>query len=161
MGTFNLGGLGVAGAGTLVAAYGSNLDPALMAERVGPYEVYSVGHVPGYRLAFAGHSRRWNGPVATLVKDSNAEEGAPVVVYRLDADQMKKLDANEGVAIGVYRKEKLTVDTAFERLKITVYLHNSPEGGKPPTEYAAVIARGYKAFGLDQAVLKAAIRKAK
>lgn len=157
MGTFNLGGLGATRRGmTLMVAYGSNLDPALMAERVGPYIVHAVGTAPGYKLAFAGHSRRWNGPVATLVKA--ARSAAPIVVYSLDADQMETMDANEGVGIGVYRRETIKVDTGIGKVNAVVYLHNSPVGGKPPDAYVEVVRNGYKAFGLDEAKLDAAVR---
>ncbi len=164
MATFNLGGLGARSekAGTMMIAYGSNLNPVLMGERVGPYRIYSIGTVPGYRLTFAGQSRRWGGPVATLVKTTReTAKSTPVVVYVLDDDQMETMDANEGVGIGVYRKEQIYVTTPFEKFRATVYLHNSTEYGKPTREYVNAIRRGYKSFGFDESILDAAIRAAK
>lgn len=145
---------------TYLVAYGSNLDPLLMAERVGPYVVVGVGTAPGYRLAFAGHSRRWNGPVATLVKARGKR--APVVVYAIDSRQLAAMDVNEGVGVGVYRREIMRVEVpALGAVDAQVYLHNSDEAGPPPAAYVEVIRRGYRAFNLDETPLVAAVRAAR
>lgn len=142
---------------TFLVAYGSNLDPLLMAERVGPYVVVGAGTAPNHRLAFAGHSRRWGGPVATLVPARG--KAAPIVVYAIDKRQLAAMDVNEGVGVGVYRRETMRVAVpSVGVVDAEVYLHNSDEAGPPPAEYVEVIRRGYTAFNLDAKHLMAAIR---
>lgn len=142
----------------LVAAYGSNLNPAQIHDRIGAATVFGVGRLMDHRLTFAGHSQRQAGPVATVVPHTRST--VPVVLYAVDKAQLKILDAYEGVKEGSYRRETVRVDTNLGEVKAQVYVHNSPPSGAPSEMYLRRVRDGYAAFNLDQKALDAAVRRA-
>src|ERR1700691_1716592 len=52
----------------LYAAYGSNMDPAQMAERCPHSPQRGSGWLEGWRLAFGGEDIGWEGAMATVVE---------------------------------------------------------------------------------------------
>ena len=54
----------------LYAAYGSNMDPARMAERCPHSPMQGTGWLEGWRLTFGGEDIGWDGALATVVEDS-------------------------------------------------------------------------------------------
>ena len=53
----------------LYAAYGSNLDPARMAQRCPHSPLRGTGWLMGWRLTFGGEEHGWDGALATIVED--------------------------------------------------------------------------------------------
>ncbi len=54
---------------TLYAAFASNLDPNLMAERCPYSPLRGTGWITGWRLTFGGEELGWEGAMATVVED--------------------------------------------------------------------------------------------
>lgn len=114
-----------------------------------------VGALPGYEIAFGGHSRRWQGPVATLrAAPSHAVAG---VVYDMDAADLTALDAFEGYP-RVYTRDQLTVELlGGGALQAHVYIHATSTGvGRPSPSYLEVIRLAYLRHGFDSAPLAVA-----
>ena len=55
----------------LYAAYGSNMNPAQMAERCPHSPRHSTGWLEGWRLTFGGEDIGWEGALATVVEDAD------------------------------------------------------------------------------------------
>ena len=54
----------------LYAAYATNMDPALMAERCPHSPQRGNGWLEGWRLTFGGEDISWEGALATVVEDA-------------------------------------------------------------------------------------------
>src|SRR5690242_17987929 len=107
----------------LTFAYGSNLDLAQMRARCPRAERIETAVLRGYRIAFHGHSMRWGGAVATLVRTP----GATVlgVLYRLSQHDLARLDRFEG-APRVYARTRVSLrDACGRRRRAQVYLLTS------------------------------------
>ena len=80
---------------SLYFAYGSNLLPRRLEERVGPFAVIGMGICAGYSLAFhkVGKDGSGKGDMCRDQPDSPPVYGA---IYRLSAQQRKQLDGFEG-----------------------------------------------------------------
>jgi gamma-glutamylcyclotransferase (GGCT)/AIG2-like uncharacterized protein YtfP len=129
----------------LYAAYGSNMDPAQMAERCPHSPVRGTGWLEGWRLTFGGEDIGWEGSLATLVEDS--AERVFVVLYELsDADE-KALDRWDGVTLGYYRKIKVRVTTIDGDVLAWLYVLNGYEGGLPSARYLGIMADAAEAAG--------------
>ena len=133
---------------TVVFAYGSNLDVMQMQQRCGVLDVDGVALLPRHRLAFGGHSARWNGAVATV----HADEGSvvPGVLYRLDKDALESLDRFEGHPF-VYERVPVRVYAADKRWRrVQTYMLRSTSIGRPTPEYLDAIRRGYRVWGFGE-----------
>jgi len=104
----------------LYLAYGSNLLPARLTERVGSAQLIGVGHVTGRRLAF--HKRGADGSGKC---DAPPAEGTGQRVhgalYRLDDRGWEELDRIEGVGHGYIRLE-VPVETESGVVPALAYL---------------------------------------
>jgi len=74
----------------LYAAYGSNMDPAQMAERCPHSPWRGSGWLEGWRLTFGGEDIGWEGAMATVVEELG--ERVFVVLYELSAADEASLD---------------------------------------------------------------------
>ena len=81
----------------LYAAYGSNLDPDQMRERCPHSPVQSVGWLRGWRLTFGGEDVGWDGALATVVQDPDAQ--TYVMLYDVSPLDEKVLDEWEGAGL--------------------------------------------------------------
>jgi hypothetical protein len=93
----------------LYAAYGSNMDPAQMAERCPHSPQRGTGWLEGWRLTFGGEDIGWEGALATVVED--AAERVFVALYELSESDEAALDRWDGASIGYYRKFTVRVAT--------------------------------------------------
>ena len=59
-------------------AYGSNMNPAQMAERCAAARVVCAACLPGHRLAFYGRNRVWDGGQETVVQAPGHTQGQPL-----------------------------------------------------------------------------------
>jgi gamma-glutamylcyclotransferase (GGCT)/AIG2-like uncharacterized protein YtfP len=133
----------------LYAAYGSNMDPAQMAERCPHSPGRGTGWLEGWRLTFGGEDIGWEGSLATVVEDS--AERVFVVLYELsDADE-KALDRWDGVTLGFYRKIKVRVSTLDGDVLAWLYVLNGYEGGLPSARYLGIMADAAEAAGAPAA----------
>lgn len=131
----------------LVFAFGSNLRRAQLLDRVPGSIPVMRATLARYRLAFAGNSRTWGGPVATVVP-ADWGEGGPVqgAVYALPRGGIEQLDRYEGVPT-VYRRVKLDV-FGVRSVPAWVYVHTASEGGQPTAAYRDAIEAGRAEWGI-------------
>lgn len=140
----------------LYFAYGSNLNPQQMRRRCPGALAEGRAVLRGYRLAFAGHSRLWGGPVATLVRDRDAEVDG--VLYRLPRAELAVLDRFEGHPFCYRRARRDVRDVAGRRRRANVYLmHVDEEDVAPPAPpYLTALWRAYRTHGFDATKLAVA-----
>ena len=122
----------------LYAAYGSNMDPAQMAERCPHSPRRGSGWLEGWRLAFGGEDIGWEGAMATVVEE--AGQRVFVVLYELSAADEASLDQWDGVSLGYYRKTKVRVATPDGEVLAWLYVLNAYEGGLPAARHVGIMA---------------------
>lgn len=134
---------------TLYFAYGSNLDGGQMRARVPGAKKLDVGCLEGYEFGFAGHSRTWNGPVATIRKTPGSVVWG--VVYELPAGGLPALDRFEGYP-RVYQRKTVSVrrPSGAHVDAVTYYLPSSARASAaiPNPEYVQRIVRALGRHGI-------------
>jgi len=75
--------------------YGSNMNPAQLADRCGAAEVLGVARLADHRLAFFGYSAVWDGGEEALVPHIGEEVWG--VLYRMSFAAADQLDEWQGV----------------------------------------------------------------
>jgi hypothetical protein len=140
-------------------AFGSNLDTAQMARRCPSARPLAAIELAGYRLAFTGHSKRWGGGVATVVRD--AKSSVPALLYELTLADERRLDGFEGYP-GVYGKRTVQVLARGKRGRSAfLYVLPARQVAEPALDYLLLIARAYREFGFDvRPLMRAAKGKA-
>jgi hypothetical protein len=122
----------------LYAAYGGNMDPALMAERCPHSPQQGTGWLEGWRLTFGGEDIGWEGPLATVVED--VAERVFVVLYEISHLDERSLDRWDGVTLGYFRKIRVRVETLDGDAAAWLYVLNAYEGGLPSERYLGMLA---------------------
>jgi gamma-glutamylcyclotransferase (GGCT)/AIG2-like uncharacterized protein YtfP len=130
----------------MYAAYGSNMDPAQMAERC-PYSPRrGSGWLEGWRLTFGGEEIGWEGALATVVQDSG--ERVFVVLYDLSETDEARLDRWDAAAtLDYYRKLRVRITTLDGGALAWLYVLNAYEGGLPSARYLGIMADAAEAAG--------------
>jgi gamma-glutamylcyclotransferase (GGCT)/AIG2-like uncharacterized protein YtfP len=133
---------------TLYAAFASNLDPNLMAERCPFSPLRGTGWIVGWRLTFGGEELGWEGSMATVVEDP-ADPGNQVFValYDVSPQDIERLDEWEWIDQGVYRKIQVRVQTLDGEQLAWMYVLNAYEGGLPSARYLGILAEAAEAAG--------------
>ena len=131
----------------LYFAYGSNLDPAQMRRRCPTSAAAGPASLPGWRLAFGGHSRMWGGSVATLRKAQG--ESVAGLLYEISAEDLVVLDRYEGHPFAYVRKLLLVTNETGRRRRANVYVLPVAEEGPPAPVYLGVMRRAYRRLGFD------------
>jgi len=122
----------------LYAAYATNMDPGLMAERCPHSPLRGEGWLEGWRLTFGGEDISWEGALATVVEDG--AERVFVVLYELsDADE-RVLDQWDGANLGYFTKIRVRVETLEGSVPAWLYVLNDYEGGLPSARYLGIVA---------------------
>ena len=129
----------------MYAAYGSNMNPAQMAERCPHSPQRAVGWLEGWRLTFGGEDMTWEGALGTVVED--ADSRVFVVLYELSEADEAKLDSWDGATLGYYRKSKVRVTTVDGEMLAWLYVVNGYEGGLPSARYLGIMADAAEAAG--------------
>ena len=93
----------------LYAAYATNMDPSLMAERCPHSPMRGNGWLEGWRLTFGGEDISWEGALATVVEDE--ADRVFVVLYELHDLDEQVLDHWDGVHLGYFQKLRVRVQT--------------------------------------------------
>ena len=122
----------------LYAAYASNMDPALMAERCPHSPQHGTGWLEGWRLTFGGEDISWEGALATVVEDM--AERVFVVLYELSKLDERVLDRWDGVTLGYFSKVRVRVETLDGSVTAWLYALNAYEGGLPSARYLGILA---------------------
>ena len=129
----------------LYAAYGSNMDPAQMAERCPHSPQAGTGWLHDWRLTFGGEHIGWEGALATVVEESSAR--VFVVLYEVSDSDELALDRWDGATLGYYSKLKVRVTTADGDALAWLYVLNDYEGGLPSARYLGIMADAAEAAG--------------
>ena len=130
----------------IYAAYGSNLDPAQMAERTPASPPAGSGWLQGWRLTFGGEDLGWEGALATIVEDPLSE--VFVMLYDLTELDEAALDEWEGGGgNGLYRKMRVRVQGLDGEVLAWLYVLDAYEGGMPSARYLGIIADAAEAAG--------------
>jgi gamma-glutamylcyclotransferase (GGCT)/AIG2-like uncharacterized protein YtfP len=130
---------------TLYAAYGSNLDPLQMALRAPHSPARGSGWLAGWRLTFGGEDLGWEGALATVVEDPQAQ--VFVGLYDLTPHDESALDAWEGSDLGLYAKIRVRIATLDGDVTAWLYVLDDYEGGLPSARYLGIIADAAEAAG--------------
>ena len=142
-------------------AYGSNMNPQQMAERCFAARVICAACLPGYRLAFYGRNRVWDGGQETVVQAPGPDNGPGVwgVLYELTFGDAASLDlwcsARLDGGGAYFHYPALVVDAAG--CEHTAVLYKKDVLGRavaPSSEYLAHILAGAMANGLPGAYVK-------
>lgn len=132
----------------LYAAYGSNLDPALMSLLAPHSPVRGSGWVVGWRLTFAGEEHGWEGALCTLVEDPMQQ--VFVALYDVPEQDEAALDRWEGTDIGLYHKIRVRVETLDGNVGAWLYVLDAYEGGLPSARYLGQIADAAEKAGAPE-----------
>jgi gamma-glutamylcyclotransferase (GGCT)/AIG2-like uncharacterized protein YtfP len=133
---------------TLYAAFASNLDPNLMAERCPYSPLRGTGWIVGWRLTFGGEELGWEGSMATVVEDpSDPTNQVFVALYDVHPKDVERLDEWESIDQGVYRKIQVRVATLDGEQLAWMYVLNAYEGGLPSARYLGILAEAAEKAG--------------
>lgn len=138
-------------------AYGSNLNLEQMARRCPTATVAGIATLDGWRLMFRGGE---NSAVATI--EPSAGDSVPVLVWRLQPEDERRLDLYEGYP-SLYHKEPLRILLDGRRVPAMVYVMNEERYpyGSPSGRYFAAIRAGYVSAGFDVGILEQARENSK
>ncbi len=140
-------------------SYGSNLDLAQMRARCPDAEPLGRAMLAGYRIAFAGSSRRWDGgAVATLLPARR--QNVSGVLYRLSAESFDRLDRFEGHPDVYIRVRVSVVDERGQRRLAQAYCLPPLDEAMPATKYLRKIVRAYEEHGFSLRPLLEAVERA-
>ena len=129
----------------LYAAYATNMDPRLMADRCPHSPQRGNGWLEGWRLTFGGEELGWDGALATLVED--VADQVYVAVYDLTDEDERSLDQWESMDLGHFHKVKLRVHLLEGDVLAWVYLLDAYEGGLPSAGYLDDVANSAERAG--------------
>ncbi|TCO33681.1 gamma-glutamylcyclotransferase (GGCT)/AIG2-like uncharacterized protein YtfP [Kribbella steppae] len=133
---------------TLYAAFASNLDPNLMAERCPYSPLRGTGWIIGWRLTFGGEELGWEGAMATVVEDpSHPANQVFVALYDVHPKDVERLDEWEWIDQDVYSKIQVRVQTLDGEQLAWMYVLNAYEGGLPSARYLGILAEAAEAAG--------------
>ncbi|MDO8436744.1 MAG: gamma-glutamylcyclotransferase family protein [Nitrosomonadaceae bacterium] len=110
-------------------AYGSNLHPIRLQERVLSARVVGVVDLPGHTLAFHKRSDDLSGK-CLLYSDQGASSKAYGVLYEFDPTQKPQLDAAEGSGKGYFEQQ---VSVPFGGCDYTAYIYMASSTHMDPT----------------------------
>jgi gamma-glutamylcyclotransferase (GGCT)/AIG2-like uncharacterized protein YtfP len=143
---------------TSYAAYGTNLDPALMSARCPHSPLQTTGWLTGWRLTFGGEEHGWDGALATIVPD--VLDQVFVAVYDVSPLDVAGLDEWESADSGLYRKTKVRVSTMVGEIVAWTYVLDAYEGGLPSASYLGVLADAAEAADAPSDYVAALRRRA-
>jgi gamma-glutamylcyclotransferase (GGCT)/AIG2-like uncharacterized protein YtfP len=129
----------------LYAAYATNMDPRLMAERCPHSPRRGNGWLEGWRLTFGGEDISWEGALATVVEEPG--ERVFVALYELADLDERVLDHWDGVNLGYFHKIRVRVETLDGSVVAWLYVLNHWEGGLPSARYLGIVADAAEAAG--------------
>jgi len=122
----------------LYAAYGANLDPALMA-LVAPHSPQrGTGWLLGWRLTFAGAAPDGGGSLATVVEDELQQ--VFVALYDVTPHDENALDDWEATKRGQFRKIRVRVVTLDGDVLCWLYVADGYESGLPSARHVEQLA---------------------
>lgn len=136
----------------LYAAYGKNLDPALMA-LIAPHSPQrGTGWLVNWRLTFGGEELGGEGARTTVVEDTGHQ--VFVALYDVTSNDEQELDGWEGTAVGFYRKIRVRIATLEGDELAWIYVVDGYEGGLPSARIVSHIADAAERAGAPDDYVK-------
>ncbi|XP_048881402.1 gamma-glutamylcyclotransferase-like [Brienomyrus brachyistius] len=133
-------------------AYASNL----LKERLrlnSPSAVFnSTGKLKGYALKFGlwgdlmNNETVWQGGVATVEEQKDSEVWG--VIWKINSEDRRNLDKQEGVDRGLYRPLEVNVNTTYGEIPCHLYRMNNFTSKVPSPQYKQVLCMGAEQNGL-------------
>lgn len=141
----------------LYFAYGSNMDWERFLDRCPSSQFLFTASLPKHELAFTRFSRTNRcGTADILPSDTRTVWG---VVYHIEAQDRPGLDKHEGVSVGAYRADDVTVlatgdaGRPLRAFTYTVCQKQSPRP-KPSRSYLSLLLNGAIRWGLPEAYVE-------
>lgn len=148
----------------LYFAYGSNLSKSAMRARAPRAKPIMIGMLPRHLLVFESNEPVGQPDAFFANVRECPNESVPGALYEVDADDLKSLDTYEDVARGVYERILTGVagadGTRMEAIVYRMRAAGAPRIGSPSDAQLEQIRAGYADWGLDLAVLGAALESA-
>lgn len=120
-----------------------------MAERCPGSRALGAARLDGWRLTFTRDSPAWGGGVGHIEHDPGDHVWG--VLWDVTAEDLETLDRYEGVAVGAYVRDAVSVSHGDEIVSAIVYIA-LPRGYKAPSnKYVSALVRGASAFDLPDA----------
>ena len=132
---------------TYYFAYGSNLNKKQMQERCPDSKPVTPATLPNYKLIFVGWSRVWQGGVASIRRVQGSK--VPGAIYEISGKDLNRLYKYEGFPTDYNRIKVIVFDEDGTSMEAVTYIKTGqPEESPPSKEYASIIYRGYKEWGI-------------
>ena len=148
--------------GKIYITYGSNMDFPQMEARCPDAVFLGAGMLKDWRLMFKGSL---TGSYATIEKEKGCI--TPVLLWKISGADEERLDRYEGFPAFYYKKTITVADVAAVnaswspksgKCKGMAYIMHEERGlGLPSGFYYDVLARAYRLFGFDMAILEEAL----
>jgi cation transport regulator ChaC len=136
----------------LYFAYGSNMNADQMAERCPGGRALGAARLADWRLTFTRDSPAWGGGVGHIEHAPDDEVWG--VLWDLTDEHLSSLDEYEGVAVGAYVRDHVTVRFEDRDVEAEVYIA-VPRGFKQPSKkYLSALVRGAEAHGCPDAYVE-------
>lgn len=135
----------------LYFAYGSNLWLKQIKNRCPDHKMIGRGVLKGYRWIISKRE------YANIIGSSN--DYVEGIIYEISSRDEERLDINEGVKTGLYRKEYLNIEKDTETVKCLVYVDPTVEEGCAKSEYVNRINNGLIDANLSPEYVMRYIRK--
>lgn len=134
-------------------AYGSNLDPNQMKERVGKCDISERSYIEGYKLVFNVFSKNWNGWAANIKKTKVSSDIVYGVIYQITDEQLKiltsKYEHKEPIPISV------KLENGKEKTDVKAYVWPKEESShEPPEAYRNKIVQGLSQHGYSTNIIE-------
>lgn len=122
-------------------------------ERIGEWEQEQRSILNGFTLTFAkGYSNHKSGYANIKACSDSEVEGA---VYLITEHQFRKLDAYEGVGLGVYRRRPVDVETGGKSIHATTYEMNKEVCLlRPSVDYLNLVLDVLREHGHAESIIK-------
>jgi len=128
-------------------AYDTNLDKKLMKERCPDSKPLFSTTLPNYKLVFLGWSRLWNSGIASIQRKTGSK--VPGGLYEISDNDLRHLDKAQNYPIDSNRIKIIVFDDDGTPIEALTYIKSGKdEETKPSKDYAAIIYRNYKDWGI-------------
>lgn len=131
-------------------AYGSNLHPQRLRERVSSARLAGLVTLPGYRLSFHKRSHADGSGKCMFERVPERAGCLHAAVYAIDEAERPALDRHEGLGAG-YHEQLLDVSLAGERLTVFTYrvdVNHVDRALQPFDWYRGLVLAGARFHGL-------------
>lgn len=136
---------------TLVFSYGSNMNPKQIGERCLAPVFLAAARLPGYKIAFFGYAKAWDGAQESAIPEAGHDLWG--AVYELSFSDREALDDAQDVRIDgtgpYFHYPEEVFDSKGVSYKVLLYKKDlQGEPRKPSQEHLAFIVEGALARGL-------------